>query len=66
MYVTPTHALAHQLRAATYLITDKNLIALLKDAAERLEDLDKIAERYRLKAEEAAKLLQPCQEVAVK
>ena len=53
MYVPPTHALANQLRAATYLIKNKNLIDLLKDAAERLEDLEKIAEQYRRKAEEA-------------
>lgn len=56
MYVPPTHALANQLRAATYLIKDKNLIVILKDAAERLEDLDKIAEHYRVKAEKAALL----------
>lgn len=55
MYVMPTHALANQLRAATYLMTDKILIDLLQDAAERLEDLEKIAEHYRLKAEDAAR-----------
>lgn len=55
MYVPDTHALANQLRAATYLIKDKDLIIILKDAAERLEDLEKIAEHYRHKAEEVLK-----------
>lgn len=52
MYVPPSKALANELRAATYLITNKTLIALLKEAAERIEDLEKIAEYYRRKAEE--------------
>jgi hypothetical protein len=56
MYVQPSKALAHELRAATILLKNKKLIALLNEAAERIEDLDKIAEHYRVKAEKAALL----------
>lgn len=52
MYVPSNKELAHQLRMATHLIKNKDIIALLNDAAERIEDLDKIAEYYRVKAEE--------------
>ena len=52
MYVQPSKALAHELRSATILLKNKILIALLKEAADRIEDLEKIAEHYRAKAEE--------------
>ena len=54
MYVQPSKALAHELRAATILLKNKPLIALLNEAADRIEDLDKIAEHYRKKAQEVA------------
>ena len=51
MYVQPSKALAHELRSVTILLKNKMLIALLKEAANRIEDLEKIAEYYRKMAE---------------
>lgn len=65
MYVQPSKALAHELRAATILLKNKKLIALLNEAAERIEDLDKIAEHYRVKAEKAAALLKEIGQIAL-
>lgn len=52
MYVPSNKELAHQLRMATHLVHNKVIVELLMDTAERIEDLDKIAEHYRAKAEE--------------
>ena len=51
MYVQPNKALASQLRSATLILKNKILIDLLREAADRIEDLDKIAEYYRKMAE---------------
>ena len=51
MYVPSNKELASQLRSATIILKNKILIELLRDAAERIEDLEKIAEYYRKTAE---------------
>lgn len=52
MNVTPTSELVCKLRLVADKTTDRTTKTVLKAAAERLVDQEKIAEHYRIKAEE--------------